>query len=83
LTRKLEDIKLNGKLTRKLKPNLKEDKMMQLRNQLSKFIHVILMIGLELDMLTNIIVNIIKKNAKVLHSKKNIKAQVMKMIPYI
>ena len=41
------------------------------------------MIGLELDMLTNIIVNIIKKNAKVLHSKKNIKAQVMKMIPYI
>ena len=45
----------------------------------------ILMIGLDLNILTNIIANSIKKNAKVLLKQKtnNVIAQVMRMNHYI
>jgi hypothetical protein len=65
LIRELEDTELNMKFSKKKKQTSREDKMKQLREKLGIDMKNILMIGLVLNILTNIIANLIKKNAKV------------------
>jgi len=85
LIRVLEDTELNMKFSKRKKQISKEDKMKQLKEKLGIDMKNILMIGLVLNILTNIIVNLIKKNAKVLLKQKrnNVIALVMRMIHYI
>ena len=73
------------KFSKKKKQTSREDKMKQLREKLGIDMKNILMIGLDLSILTNIIANSIKKNAKVLLKQKtnNVIAQVMRMNHYI
>jgi hypothetical protein len=73
------------KFSKRKKQISKEDKMKQLKEKLGIDMKNILMIGLVLNILTNIIVNLIKKNAKVLLKQKrnNVIALVMRMIHYI
>ena len=65
MIRELEDTELNMKFSKKKKQTSREDKMKQLREKLGIDMKNILMIGLVLNILTNIIANLIKKNAKV------------------
>ena len=85
MIRVLEDTELNMKFSKRKKQISKEDKMKQLKEKLGIDMKNILMIGLVLNILTNIIVNLIKKNAKVLLKQKmnNVIALVMRMIHYI
>jgi hypothetical protein len=85
LIRELEDTELNMKFSKRKKQISKEDKMKQHKEKLGIDMKNILMIGLVLNILTNIIVNLIKKNAKVLLKQKrnNVIALVMRMIHYI
>ena len=73
------------KFSKRKKQISKEDKMKQHKEKLGIDMKNILMIGLVLNILTNIIVNLIKKNAKVLLKQKrnNVIALVMRMIHYI
>ena len=85
MIRELEDTELNMKFSKRKKQISKEDKMKQHKEKLGIDMKNILMIGLVLNILTNIIVNLIKKNAKVLLKQKrnNVIALVMRMIHYI
>ena len=65
MIRELEDTELNMKFSKKKKQTSREDKMKQLREKLGIDMKNILMIGLVLNISTNIIANLIKKNAKV------------------
>ena len=65
MIRELEDTEPNMKFSKRKKQTSREDKMKQLRKKLGIDTKNILMIGLDLSISTNIIANLIKKNAKV------------------
>jgi hypothetical protein len=73
------------KFSKRKKQSSRENKMKQLRKKPGIDMKNILMTGLAVNILTNIIVNLIKKNAKVLLKQKmnNVIALVMRMNLYI
>ena len=85
MIRELEDTEPNMKFSKRKRQTSREDKMKQHKKKLGIDMKNILMIGLDLSILTNIIANSIKKNAKVLLKQKtnNVIAQVMRMNHYI